>query len=307
MRVLRALFAFCLLSCFTTMAIAEENASGSQDVIRKQIQSYVEYFNQGDTDKIAQLWAEDGVFANLTLGGSTQGRTQIVAELSSFLSTQPGARLTGSVDEIKLLGETAAKVTGSTQLVLEDGTAETSSFIILFVQIDDEWLIESITETSQPIKSAREELAELEWLIGDWKDQTEGADVATSCRWSRGEVYLIRTFSVSLGETVSEGTEIIGWDPQVRQIRSWSFFSDGSFGSGFWTKNGDKWVVQSVHTLAEGDVADSLRVISDIAEDSMRVQLASHSINGELQPAREPVTVTRIASETAAANEGGQE
>ncbi len=307
MRVLRALLAVCLLPFLAAASTAAEKSSSAEDAIRKRIQSYVTFFNEKNTEKIAGLWSDDGVFANLSLGSSTQGREQIVAELSEFLERQAGAQLTGSVDEIKLLGENAAKVTGSTRLVLEDGTAETSSFIILFVRVDDEWLIESITETSQPIKSAHEELAELEWLIGEWKDQTEGADVTTSCRWSRGEVYLIRTFAVSLGDAVSEGTEIIGWDPQFRQIRSWSFFSDGSFGSGFWTKNGDKWVVQSVHTLAEGDVADSLRVISDITEDSIRVQLASYSINGELQPAREPVTVNRVASETAAVDEGGQE
>ena len=57
--------------------------------------------------------------------------------------------------------------------------------------------------------------------------------------------------------------------------------------------------MKSVHTLADGTIAEALRVVSEITENSLKVQLTSHSINGELQPSREPVTVRRVkASET---------
>ena len=34
------------------------------------------------------------------------------------------------------------------------------------------------------------------------------------------------------------GTEVIGWDPTSRSIRSWVFDSDGSFGQAVWTRRG---------------------------------------------------------------------
>ncbi len=276
-----------------------EKTATVEDQIHQQLQKYVTAFNAGNVADISSLWLESGVYTDHATGTSTSGREQIVAELKEFFSAHAGAKLTGTAHEIKPLGESVVKATGSTQLIYADGAEEATSFVALFVKQGEQWLLESITETSRPLVGPQEVLQSLAWLIGEWRDENDSHEVKTFCNWSRSGTFLIRSFSVNDGETLSEGTEVIGWDPQYRQIRSWAFFSDGSFGSGFWSRNGDTWVVKSVHTLADGTIAEALRVVSEITENSLKVQLTSHSINGELQPSREPVTVRRVkASET---------
>ncbi|WP_013628005.1 SgcJ/EcaC family oxidoreductase [Rubinisphaera brasiliensis] len=294
-----------LLSClFCASSLADDNTASPEEQVRSHISRYVQAFNNEDLDGLTSLWAEEGVLTNLTTGESTNGRTQIVAAVKDFLTEQPQAHLSGTVSQVKLLGQDVARVNGHTELTLEDGSVETSSFIGLMLRQGDGWVIESITETSVPLQSAHDALTSLEWLVGTWRDVSDEVNVTTTCNWSRGEAFLLRKFLIEMDSSVVEGTEIIGWDPQFRQIRSWSFFSDGTFGSGFWTENGNKWVIQSVHTLTDGSTEENLRVISDITESSMQVQVTSQSLNGDLQPGRAPVRVERVQSNDAEAAAG---
>ena len=54
-----------------------------------------------------------------------------------------------------------------------------------------------------------------------------------------------------------EVSEIIGWDPERRQIRSWVFTSDGRFAEGFWNRAGDSWEVRYEGRGAGGKTLES--------------------------------------------------
>ena len=41
------------------------------------------------------------------------------------------------------------------------------------------------------------------------------------------------------------GTQRIGWDPLKRQFKTWIFDSEGGHGEGYYTRNGDQWVVKT--------------------------------------------------------------
>ena len=67
-------------------------------------------------------------------------------------------------------------------------------------------------------------LSELDWLIGDWVDQGEGATLASSVTWTKNKTFLNYSFKASApGEEDLEGTQVIGWDPANETIRSWMF------------------------------------------------------------------------------------
>ena len=44
----------------------------------------------------------------------------------------------------------------------------------------------------------------------------------------------------------------IGWDPLARQIRSWEFDSEGGFGEGKWSRDGERWVIKHTGVRPEG-------------------------------------------------------
>jgi hypothetical protein len=56
---------------------------------------------------------------------------------------------------------------------------------------------------------------------------------------------------------VFSGVQRIGWDPIARRIKSWTFDSNGGYGDGQWSKQGDTWVVQASGVLPDGRTTTS--------------------------------------------------
>jgi hypothetical protein len=135
----------------------------------------------------------------------------------------------------------------------------------------------------------------LEWLVGQWKDRSDSVQVDTTVRWAAGHSYLVRSYSVELEEDdPHQGTQIIGWDPRAKRIRSWTFDSDGSFGEETWSKSGDEWIVRMSRTLADGGAASGTQVVTRNGDDTITVQAIAREIDGEPAPSGEPVTVERV-------------
>ena len=72
------------------------------------------------------------------------------------------------------------------------------------------------------------------------------------------------------------GTQRVGADPLQRQLKSWSFDSDGGHTEAVWTKDGDSWVEQASGVLPDGRTATSTVVITrDGANSYTRKTLAA--------------------------------
>ncbi|MFI4874585.1 MAG: DUF4440 domain-containing protein, partial [Blastopirellula sp. JB062] len=95
----------------------------------------------------------------------------------------------------------------------------------------------------------------------------------------------------------SSGMQIIGWDPSVKQIRSWVFDSDGGFGEGTWSKKGDSWQVQLNGVAPNGSKSSSVNVFTKIDEDAFSWQSVSRVSGGELLPNVDPIVVRRQLGE----------
>lgn len=98
-------------------------------------------------------------------------------------------------------------------------------------------------ERSTP--STHEYLKDLAFFIGEWRGTAELDDgteaVATETyEWTNG-----KNFISMIGETsLYQGTyrEIIGWDPDKKQITSWGFGTAGGHARQVWTKENDRWI-----------------------------------------------------------------
>jgi hypothetical protein len=139
-----------------------------------------------------------------------------------------------------------------------------------------------------------EHLKELEWMIGEWVDEGEEATITTVCKWTKNRNFMTRSFTVTFAEGLElEGTQVVGWDPVARQIRSWMFDSEGGFGQGRWTRQGNRWVVKASQVLKGGRRASAINVLTYVDQNTFTWQSIGREIAGELQPNVPEVTIVR--------------
>ncbi len=272
--------------------------------IRERIAAYVEAFNTHDAATIGSYWTSNGVSISAETGERTEGRTALIEEFANFFNDQPSARLTGQIENIRMVRSDVAMVEGTTVISLSDVEPVRSTFSALLVKEGNEWLIDSSQEHDLPVPSSSDQaLRDLEWMIGTWEDRTEGAQVVTTVRWSPNQAFLLRSFSAQFGEADAvQGTQVIGWDPMSQQIRTWTFNSDGSFGQGTVSRHDDQWMLKMWQILSDGSLAGATTVMTRMDHDKMTVETIGQSLDGEPVPSSDPVTVIRTS---AAASDSG--
>jgi hypothetical protein len=108
-------------------------------------------------------------------------------------------------------------------------------------------------------------------MVGDWIDEGADSVVRLQCRWSEDENFLFRTFTVKRqGKSMMSVNQRIGWDPIARQIRSWEFDSEGGFGEGKWSRDGERWIIKSTGVRPEGATASATNVMARLRPDLVK-------------------------------------
>ena len=116
----------------------------------------------------------------------------------------------------------------------------------------------------------------------------------TTCRWTKNKNFITRSFAVSIADLIDlEGTQVIGWDPAEKVIRSWLFDSDGGFGVGVWSRKERRWTIQALQVLPDGRRASSVNVLTQVDEDTFTWESTGREVDGEVLPNIGPVTVVR--------------
>lgn len=264
--------------------------------IEAEAAAYVAAFNAKDAAALSRHWSETGVYVRPADGVRLVGRKAIEEDFRLAFAERPDAVLSVKVDAIRFVTADVAIEEGIAAVASPGEPAARSGYAAVHVKRDGEWQIDSIRETDLPAEEAAagDHLAELGWLIGDWIDDSKTAVVETSVTWTKNSTFLSYAFKVSAGEQNElEGTQVLGWDPVQKTIRSWMFDSDGGFGEGVWTRRGDRWEVKLRQVLADGRTASSTNIYAPRDEDSFTWQSINREIDGERLPDVAPVTVVR--------------
>jgi len=287
--------------------------------ISGMMEEYLRAFNRHDSAALASHWSTNGENIDLDSGETTSGREAVKQVFVALFHEDAAAAIDIDIESIRLLRDDVAVVDGVSLISFSNDpaaeslkaieTASGSRFSAVVIKHDECWLLESVRETAVPVKpKAQRALDELQWLVGSWEDIGEGVTAGTHCFWSAGKSFLIRSHVVTFDTAISsrpeagnngipdllppgsgthrEITEIIGWDPQRRQIRSWIFTSDARFAEGVWSSDpdGNRWSVR-----LEGKGADELSMCSCTLErvgpDEIAVRCDSDPLANVLPPA----------------------
>jgi hypothetical protein len=131
-------------------------------------------------------------------------------------------------------------------------------------------------------------------MIGTWVDRDGLTELETTCEWTKNKNFMTRSFRAKVdGDTMLEGTQVIGYDAVTKSIRSWVFDTDGGIGEGTWQHDGKRWIVKSTHHLASGQLGSSINILTPVDDNSFQWQSTGRELDGEILPDIAPVTVVR--------------
>lgn len=263
--------------------------------VQQAMAAYVEAFNRHDAEALLDFWTPNGTYVNKETGERSSGREALAKDFAKVFDATPEIFLSGGADEIRVIGGDTAIVDGITTVVVPNVEPSISAYTAIFVKQEGKWLLDTVHEADLPVpETPRQALKPLEWMVGAWQDESDSATVSSIMRWSPSQAFLIRSYDVVReGEEPFQGTQIIGWDPVSKQIRSWTFNSDGSFGEGSWSQNGAEWIVRKTETQADGRLASGTQVITQLDPETVTVQTIAKEINGAPEPTSDPVTMKR--------------
>lgn len=277
-------------------AQADEEVDSAVEAIRQSAQSYVAAYNRGDAAALASHWSPTAVYVRRDTGERISGREAIAAMFQESFQPSSSRQLSVTIEAIRLITPDVAVEDGIAHIATEGGESLESTYTAVHVKRDGVWLLDSVRETDVPASSpsASNELAQLEWLVGEWLDQDEHATIRTRYEWAKNKSFLTSHFTVDMqGRLALEGTQIIAWDPVARQIRSWVFDSEGGFGEGVWQLVDDQWVVHTTSTLADGSQGSAVNVFAQVDEKTFTWKSVDRKLNGEQQPDIAEVSVYR--------------
>ena len=283
----------------TTIQAAEPDAQ--QAAIHKTAEAFVTAFHQGDAKALAAFWTPDGDYVDDT-GRVMQGREAIAKAFAEMFLTNKGVKLRIDVDSLKFPTADTAIEDGTSAVIPPDGSAPSRvHYTNVLVKKDGKWLLASVRETADPGPSNHEFLSGLEWLIGEWIDETPAAGVPAgevghvSFTWAAGQNFIVSTRTADYKDSsLLQVTQWIAWDAAAKQIRSWSFQADGGVGQSTWTKEGNKWTIKSEAVLADGAKVTSTSVATLMDGNTFTWQSKDQQVNGQALPDTKEITMKRI-------------
>jgi uncharacterized protein (TIGR02246 family) len=284
--------AACLAA--TAHGFAAEPAAKDEAVIRAAIDAYVAAYNRRDARTIAAQWSETGEWVN-PAGHRVQGRAAIEKKVAQMLAGKQAGRLEVLEPRVRFIAPDVAVEEGIARVMIAGQTPADSTYVAVHVKKDGVWKLDSIRETDQPEPPPiNDNLQQLEWLVGRWGHKSAEATLGNSVAWSKNRAFLIASFSVAVpGLDDFQGTLVIGWDPVAKSVRSWMFDSDGGFGEGTWTRDGNRWSVKFNQTLSDGRKGSATNIYTQLDANSFTWQSIDRKIADQPLPNVGEVKVIR--------------
>jgi hypothetical protein len=170
-------------------------------------------------------------------------------------------------------------------------------YTIVHVKKDGQWYLNSVRDSPYTPPTNYEHLRVLDWVIGDWADENEKGEVGRIVfSWAENQNFIVSTFATTFKNiTLASGTQWIGWDPETKQIRSWSFQGTGGFGEGSWTREGDnKWIITTRSTQRDGTKVVATNIVTRIDADTITWQSKDRAVDGKPIPDTKEIKMKRV-------------
>jgi uncharacterized protein (TIGR02246 family) len=305
-----AVAAMAIACSVVTASVAAENSSpGAQKAQQAKVQSSPEYqaaedqfrkyqeaYDRGDAKTLASFYAEDVDYIDQD-GPEVKGRGEMEKLFIGNFQANPGAKIAITIEEVKPLSPDVQVNRGVATVTATSGLTESTRYVAVLRKKADRWQVCQLTQTAAPAPSASSQLEALKWLIGNWENKDADQMVETRVEWAGDKNFLVRTFKLrGAEEAETDGWEIVGWDPDRQQIRSWIFDSNGGFGESSWSYAGGHWLIRASSVLPDGSRSTAENVLTKIDDNKFTWESQNRTLDGESQPSVPKVVVYRATS-----------
>jgi len=289
MRIRRKMFCSSLvLLALCSGAPSDEKAPDKNpEVVTKVLASLAAAYNARDAKAIAEQFTPSGEFIDAE-DNVFQGRDAISREFAALFEVNPKNEIKLAADDIREISAGILSVDcEATLAAAKESEPDKIDFSALIVrQPDGRWLLASIrSDGESSVRTPHARLKQLEWLVGEWIEESEESTMHTNTRWSDDGNFLITSFAIHVaGRKVMTGTQWIGWDGSLDKFRSWVFDSEGGHSEGVWTELDDNWVVKATGVRPDGDACSATHTYEPHGRDSYVFSVTDRIVGDETQP-----------------------
>jgi uncharacterized protein (TIGR02246 family) len=279
-------------------AMAEDvlDKAKEEAALLKNAAAFVEAFHKGDAKAVAAFWTADGDYTDES-GKLSKGREAIEKLFSGFFAENKGLKLRIDIESLKFVTADVAIEDGMTSVITPDGGPPSRTrYTIVHVKKEGKWQLSSVRDAPYAAPTNHEQLNGLEWLIGDWAADSDKGEVArVAFAWTESQNFIVSSFTTTFKNiSIGGGTQWIGWDPLTKRARSWTFETNGGFGEGTWTQDGDKWVSKSTGVLHDGKKLTATNILTRIDAETMSWQATDRTEDGKALPDIKPIKMKRV-------------
>src|SRR5262245_27138895 len=253
--------------------------------IRQASQAFARAFEKGDVQALAALWTDEAEYIDED-GEPVRGRAALTKAYADFFAKRRELKVEGKTAKIRFLGKDTAVEEGTFTVKAKDSPANASRFSALYVRQDGRWLIALLKEWGDETTNTPS-LQDLAWLIGTWESEGPDLKASTTYEWAENKAFIRARYTIAPkkeGEKPSSGTQVIGVDPGSGVLRGWLFDSEGGIGESSWTWDGERWVIDSSGTLADGSQTTAQNFLTRAGDGGFTWRSVKRTLNGESLP-----------------------
>lgn len=263
--------------------------------IRKAAADVIAAANARDLGKLVASFTEDAEIFD-DEGGIHRGRAKIKETFAAFIKDFPDAVTTLDVQAVQIVCSDVGVVQALKSTECKAGRAKAGhQTTLVFRKTEGKWQVASVREfADDPDPTPADKLKDMEWLVGDWVDESPDVEVDASVQWDEGRNFIIGKYTIKRkGQKLLVTDQRIGWDPVQQKIRSWFFTTDGGFGEGVWTRSGDRWVVKITGTSGDGQSNSATFTYTMMSKDRYQWRATDRVVGDDVDEDREVVIVRK--------------
>ncbi len=261
-----------------------------------------EAFGKGDIEALLQLFSADIRIVDEN-GGVYAGLEEARALYSDGFEKTPGATLRTVVESIHLVTPDVAVEDGVSVFTPTAGDPVQTTYQAVYARKEGQWKLSQLRDYAQaPVTDAgmhSEYLATLEWVVGDWVFEGASGVITGHAEFiDDGNAIEVKFRSQQDGETKTLASVRIGYDPRIKQIKSWTFDSAGGHGVSTWARVGDadRWLLKNEAVMPDGKTVSASQLFElDETGEKIFWTTFDKAIDGVISPNREEVVMTRKA------------